>query len=58
VNLWLRIALYIMAGGMGIAGAAFGLSKGLTLLLIAAITFPVVMLDIRYRRLHGDDRNA
>ena len=55
---WLRVALYVVAGAIGIAGAASGISKAATLLLIAVVVFPVVMLDIRYKRLHGDDRNA
>ncbi len=45
--LWMRITLYIMAGIAGWVGAASGLSRGLTLLLIAVVAFPVVMLEIR-----------
>jgi hypothetical protein len=54
VALWMRITLYIMAGIAGWVGAASGLSRGLTLLLIAVVAFPVVMLEIRYRRKRGE----
>ena len=58
MNVRLRIALYIMAAVVGIGGAAGGLSKGLTLLIIAAVVIPVELLDARYRRTHGNNSDA
>jgi hypothetical protein len=58
VSKWLRITLYVFAGVAGISGAAAGLSKGLCMLLIAAVAFPIVMFDICYRRTHGENHDA
>jgi hypothetical protein len=37
----LRLGLYVLAALFGIAGAASGLSKGVTLLLIALVVMPI-----------------
>lgn len=58
MNVKLRIALYIMATAIGIGGAASGLSKGLALLIIAAVAVPMELLDARYRRTHGKNSDA
>ena len=37
----LRWAIYALAAILGIAGAALGLSKGVTLLIIASVVVPI-----------------
>lgn len=45
-----RFGLYLLAGLGGIAGAAYGLSKGVTLLLIALVVIPIEIFVRRYLR--------
>ena len=40
----LRFGFYMLAGLGGIAGAAYGLSKGVTLLLIALVVVPIELV--------------
>jgi hypothetical protein len=37
----LRWAIYALAAAIGVAGAAFGFSKGITLLIIAMVVIPI-----------------
>ena len=54
----LRIALYLIAGAIGFAGAAKGLSKPVTLLLIVVAIVAVCTVDYRYRRSRGELNDA
>jgi hypothetical protein len=43
----LRWVIYALAATLGIAGAALGLSKGLTLFIIASVAVPI---ELAFRR--------
>jgi hypothetical protein len=38
---WLRVTLYVLAGVMGVGGAALGFSKGATMLAILAVALAI-----------------
>ena len=52
---WLRIAMYVTAGAMGIGGAALGYGKPVTMLATLAVMVAVEGVNYLIQRRKGQD---